>query len=165
MAGGKELTREECLQLDIEVYNRMAEMSWERIKVERNLSGDLSACEHCGRKYSICCICDEARKVWDEMMAEIHEVQVNRDKKNRGIPRRKQAFMDFTESISNQIDNPDNIVIAQVNMGTREEPSATPMAVTKVPNMRQMSLAMIIPEDMGDIVMEDIKRWATILNG
>jgi hypothetical protein len=52
------LTKEECLQLDIETYNKAMEIQWKTDKVKKNLSGDLSNCEHCGRKYVICCICD-----------------------------------------------------------------------------------------------------------
>jgi len=68
------LTREECLQLSIETYNMAMESQWEKDKVEKNLSGDLSNCEHCGRKYVICCICDEATRKWNEMIVEVEAV-------------------------------------------------------------------------------------------
>ncbi len=83
----RNLTREECLLLGIELYNEVAEVAWEKHKSEYNLSGDLSICEHCGRKRSICCICDTAKKEWDKKMVEVHEVQVNRDKKRTTFPR------------------------------------------------------------------------------
>jgi hypothetical protein len=68
------LTKEECLQLDIETYNKAMELQWKTDKVKKNLSGDLSNCEHCGRKYVICCICDEAEKRWSDMIAEVQLV-------------------------------------------------------------------------------------------
>ena len=70
----RNLTREECLQLDIETYNKAMEIQWQKDKVKKNLSGDLSNCEHCGRKHVICCICDEAEKRWGEMIAEVQAV-------------------------------------------------------------------------------------------
>ena len=57
---GKIFTREECLQIDIEAYNRAVELSWRKDIVAKNLSGRLSDCKYCGRKYVVCCICDEA---------------------------------------------------------------------------------------------------------
>ena len=68
------LTKVECLRLDIETYNKAMELQWENDKVKKNLSGDLSDCEHCGRKYVICCICDEAEKRWSDMIAEVQAV-------------------------------------------------------------------------------------------
>lgn len=68
------LTKEECLQLDIETYNKAMELQWKTDKVKKNLSGDLSNCEHCGRKYVICCICDEAEKRWTDMITEVQSV-------------------------------------------------------------------------------------------
>lgn len=68
------LTRDECLQLDIETYNKAAEFQWEEHKVKKNLSGVLSICKHCGRKHVICCICDEAVKRWDDMIKEVKAV-------------------------------------------------------------------------------------------
>lgn len=70
----RNLTREECLQLDIETYNKAIQLQWEKDKVKNNLSGDLSNCVHCGRKYVICCICDKAKKRWDETIAEVQAV-------------------------------------------------------------------------------------------
>lgn len=68
------LTKEECLQLDIETYNKAMELQWVEDKVKKNLSGDLSICKHCGRKHVICCICDEAEKRWNNMIAEVKAV-------------------------------------------------------------------------------------------
>jgi len=68
------LTKEECLQLDIETYNKAMELQWKEDKVKKNLSGDLSICKHCGRKYVICCICDEAEKRWLDVIAEVKAV-------------------------------------------------------------------------------------------
>jgi len=68
------LTNEECLQLDIETYNKAMKLQWKEDKVKKNLSGVLSNCEHCGRKYVICCICDEAEKRWTDMIAEVQAV-------------------------------------------------------------------------------------------
>ena len=68
------LTNEECLKLDIETYNKAMELEWITHKVEKNLSGDLSVCEHCNRKFVICCICDEAENRWDNTIAEVKAV-------------------------------------------------------------------------------------------
>ena len=68
------LTKEECLQLDIETYNKVMGLQWKTDKVKKNLSGDLSNCEHCGRKYVICCICDEAEKRWTDMITEVQAI-------------------------------------------------------------------------------------------
>ncbi len=75
------LTKEECLQLDIETYNKVAELQWKEDKVKKNLSGDLSICKHCGRKHVICCICNEAEKRWEDMIAEVKAVS-ERDRSN-----------------------------------------------------------------------------------
>ena len=68
------LTRDECLELDIETYNTAMELQWKTDRVKKNLSGNLSVCKHCGRKHVICCICDEAEKRWGEMIAEVQAV-------------------------------------------------------------------------------------------
>lgn len=68
------LNREEAKAVDIVIYNKAMELMWEGHKKEKNLSGDLSTCKHCGRKYVICCICDEAEKEWDNMIAEVKTV-------------------------------------------------------------------------------------------
>jgi hypothetical protein len=68
------LSKEECLQLDIGLYNTAMELQWKEDKVKKNLSGNLINCEHCGRKYVICCICDEAAKRWDDMITEVQAV-------------------------------------------------------------------------------------------
>ena len=70
----RNLTKEECLQLDIASYNIAIDNQWVIDKVKKNLSGDLSNCKHCGRKYIICCICDEAEKRWNDMITEVREV-------------------------------------------------------------------------------------------
>ncbi len=44
-----------------------------------NLSGDLSICEHCGRKHVICCICDKAEERWQHTLQEVKDV-ANRDR-------------------------------------------------------------------------------------
>ena len=68
------LTEKECLQLDIETYNKVMELQWKEDKVKKNLSGDLSICKHCGRKYVICCICDEAKNRWNDTIIEVQSV-------------------------------------------------------------------------------------------
>ena len=68
------LTREECLQLDIETYNKAIELQWKSDKLEKNLSGGLAICKHCGRKHVICCICDEAEKRWNNTIEEVRVV-------------------------------------------------------------------------------------------
>jgi hypothetical protein len=68
------LTKEESLQLDIETYNKSKELQWVEDKIKKNLSGDLSICKHCNRKYIICCICDEAEKRWTNIIAEVQTV-------------------------------------------------------------------------------------------
>lgn len=50
------------------------ELQWKTDKVNKKLSGDLSNCEHCGRKYVVCCICDEAKKRWADVIAEVQSV-------------------------------------------------------------------------------------------
>lgn len=72
------LTNEECLQLDIETYNEAMELQWKVDKVKKNLSGDLSKCGYCGRKYIICCICEEAEKRWDNMIEEVKSISERR---------------------------------------------------------------------------------------
>jgi len=37
-------------------------------------SGLLSECQHCGRKYAICCICDKAEEDWNNMILEVRGV-------------------------------------------------------------------------------------------
>ncbi len=73
------LSREECLALDIETYNKAMDISWPEHKKEMNLSGDLSICEHCGRKHVICCICDKAEEGWQHTLQEVKDV-ANRDR-------------------------------------------------------------------------------------
>lgn len=70
----KILTREEALQLDVEVYNAAVDYQWQFDRVKNNLSGDLSVCKHCGRKYVICCICDEAEESWKLMLEEVRAI-------------------------------------------------------------------------------------------
>ncbi len=72
------LSREEALALDITVYNKAIEFQWPQHKLENNLSGDLRTCEHCSRKFVICCICDAAEKRWQDMLTEIREVNEHR---------------------------------------------------------------------------------------
>lgn len=48
---GRILTKEESLDLDIEIYNKAMELQWKTHKIEKNLSGDLSNCEHCNMLY------------------------------------------------------------------------------------------------------------------
>lgn len=43
------LTKEECLQLDIEIYNKAIELQWKTDKVKKNLSGDLSNWDAIGK--------------------------------------------------------------------------------------------------------------------
>lgn len=68
------LTREECLQLDVETYNMAMEIEWKKDKVKKNLSGGLSICEHCGRKNVITCICDKGVERWNRTLAEVKAV-------------------------------------------------------------------------------------------
>ena len=68
------LTKEECLQIDIETYNKAMELQWEIDKVKKNLSGNLHICQYCGRKYVICCICDEAEERWINIIAEVQRI-------------------------------------------------------------------------------------------
>jgi hypothetical protein len=76
--GKKYLTEQEALALDVPLYNKAIEMQWPAHKAKFNLSGDLSTCEHCSRKYVICCICDTAKKRWEEMLTNIREVNEHR---------------------------------------------------------------------------------------
>ena len=70
----KILTREECLQLEIETYNKVMDLQWEEDKIKKNLSGDLSICKYCGRKHVITCICDKGVKKWNRVLAEVKSV-------------------------------------------------------------------------------------------
>lgn len=79
------LTKRECLKLDIVTYNKAMELQWPDHKKQKNLSGDLSICKHCGRKYVICCICDESEKRWDDMIAEVKAVSEERNKQEDEI--------------------------------------------------------------------------------
>lgn len=49
-------------------------LQWEKHKIKKNLSGELSVCKHCSRKFVICCICGAAKKRWDDMLTEIQTV-------------------------------------------------------------------------------------------
>ena len=77
----KTLTKEQCLLLDVNIYNMAMEQQWKTDKVIKNLSGDLNLCKYCGRKYVICCICDIAEKRWVEFIKEVEDVS-NRDRSN-----------------------------------------------------------------------------------
>lgn len=68
MSKDKILTREECLNLDME-------SEWKTHKITNNLYGDLSICRHCKRKYVICCICDDGIKRWGRTIEEVRAVQ------------------------------------------------------------------------------------------
>jgi len=68
------LSEKECLQLDIETYNKAKELQWKVDKVKKNLSGDLLSCGHCQRKYVISCICSEAKKRWNELITEVQAI-------------------------------------------------------------------------------------------
>lgn len=74
------LSREECLALDIPTYNMAMEIEWKKDKVQKNLSGDLYICKHCGRKHVICCICDEAEKRWKNTIEEVRAVSEARNR-------------------------------------------------------------------------------------
>jgi len=74
----KVLTKNECLELDIETFNKAIEIQWKKDKVDKNLTGDLLICEFCGRKYAICCICEEAEKSWNNVISEIESVSNQR---------------------------------------------------------------------------------------
>jgi hypothetical protein len=71
----KYLTKEECLQLDIKTYNKAMELQWKTDKV----SGNLSNCEYCGRKYLISCICDKATERFNKVIEEIRYYSKNND--------------------------------------------------------------------------------------
>lgn len=68
------VSKEELLKLDIEIYNEAMKLIWVEHKKRMNLSGELSTCRHCGRLYSICCICNEAIQQWEDMLKEVREV-------------------------------------------------------------------------------------------
>ncbi len=68
------LTREECLKLDILLYNNAMDKQWAIDKVKKNLYGELSVCKHCQRKYVICCICDTAEEKRKNMIKEVKAV-------------------------------------------------------------------------------------------
>ena len=75
----RSLTKEECLELSIDIYNQVMELQYKKDRVIKNLSGNLSVCNHCGRKYIICCVCDKAEKQWKNMLTEI-EIVSQRDR-------------------------------------------------------------------------------------
>lgn len=72
------LTKEQCLALDINVYNMAIEKQWQIDKVKKNLSGDLKICENCGRKYSFFCICPASEEKWENVLNEVREVTKQR---------------------------------------------------------------------------------------
>jgi hypothetical protein len=73
------LTRGECLKLVIPLYNKAMDKQWVIDKVKKNLSGELSVCKHCQRKYVICCICDTAEERWNNMIEEVKAVSEQRN--------------------------------------------------------------------------------------
>ena len=73
------LTRGECLKLDIPLYNKAMDKQWAIDKIKKNLSGELSFCKHCQRKYVICCICDTAEERWSNMIEEVKAVSEQRN--------------------------------------------------------------------------------------
>lgn len=73
------LEKEELLALNINLYNQAMEMQWSKDKIIKNLSGNLSDCNYCNRKYVICCICDEAEIKWNDMLEEVKRIS-NRDR-------------------------------------------------------------------------------------
>ena len=70
------LSKKEALLVDITMYNSSMEIEWKKMKVKCSLCGDLRVCKHCGRKYSICCICDASCDRWDAMIQEVKNVSV-----------------------------------------------------------------------------------------
>lgn len=68
------LAKDECLEVDIETFNKAMKLQWVKDKAKKNLSGELSNCKQCGRKYVICCICDEAEKKWNDTIEEVRAV-------------------------------------------------------------------------------------------
>jgi len=77
------LTREECLKLDIQVYNKAMDLEWSTHKTKMNLSGELSICEHCSRKYVVCCICDKAEARFANLILEVRAVSEGRNEEER----------------------------------------------------------------------------------
>jgi hypothetical protein len=59
------------LSIEIPVYNRAMEYA---SRLASGKSGLLSECQHCGRKYAICCICDKAKEDWNNMILEVRGV-------------------------------------------------------------------------------------------
>jgi len=70
----KNLSKQECLDLDVEVYNMAMDIQYPAHKAKMNLNGEMNCCEHCERKYIICCICDTATQRWDSMIDEVQKV-------------------------------------------------------------------------------------------
>jgi len=66
----KILTRQECLSLDIGTYNKAVELQQKKSK---NRNATMHICEYCGRKYSICCICDTAEERWNKILEKVRE--------------------------------------------------------------------------------------------
>jgi hypothetical protein len=75
------LKRDQLLNLNIDLYNQAMEMQWANDKITKNLSGDLSNCKYCNRKYVVCCICDEAEDKFKDMLNEIRNIS-QRDRSN-----------------------------------------------------------------------------------
>ena len=73
------LSREELLILDIDTYNKALTLSANK----EGHTGDLPTCKYCKRLYSICCICDEAEKRWENMITEVREVSEARNFSSR----------------------------------------------------------------------------------
>jgi hypothetical protein len=63
---GRTLTREECLALPVERYNHLMRT--------QHPDKEFRTCEHCGRLHTMCCICDEAQRRWQDMVDEVRAV-------------------------------------------------------------------------------------------
>jgi hypothetical protein len=73
----------EALLIDITVYNLAMEIQWEK-KAVYSLSCSLTVCKHCGRKHSICCICNKAVERWNATIQEVKSVSL-RSAEGQGI--------------------------------------------------------------------------------
>ncbi len=73
---GRTLTREECLELPVERYNQLLR--------EQHPDKTFHTCEHCGRLHTMCCICDEAQRRWQNMIDEVKAVgEAQREERER----------------------------------------------------------------------------------
>lgn len=81
------LSREECLALDIDIYNKA---------VSKSMPGkELDTCEHCGRLYHMCCICETAQAAWQRIVDEVKGVEEQQSRERQDKEDRDTLYSDI----------------------------------------------------------------------